>query len=102
LLLVLILLHLPGYASDEELNLEICNDSLYQVLKKKNINELEEREYKYYMQYDKDCNSMKALKYEKEKRASGQALKAVSSILGILLGVAGLVLFVVLIQNPPS
>lgn len=34
---------------------EICNDSLYLSLKKKNINQMSEREYNYFLQHEKLC-----------------------------------------------
>ena len=99
-LLIFFLFLLPGYSQDEEeANLDICNDSLYLELKKKDINELQEREYVYFMNYDKACNRMKEAKYKKDKDATGRALKAFSTILGIALSVASLILMIYLINE---
>ncbi len=102
-LLIIFLLGMPGYSQDEEeANLDICNDSLYLELKKKDINELQEREYVYYMNYDKSCNRMKEAKYKKDKQATNKALKAFSNILGIAVSIAALVFIIILINNQSS
>ncbi|MFC1586496.1 hypothetical protein ACFL5V_13190 [Fibrobacterota bacterium] len=89
-----------GFAGDDEtLSLEICNDSLYLHLKGKNINELQEREYEYFKQYDADCNRMKQLHFQKKEAATGKAIKAVSSILGIVATIVGIVFVIYLIKG---
>lgn len=44
-----------------------CTDSLFMVLKKKSLNEMNEREFNYFTQKDKECSTFLQLKQQEQK-----------------------------------
>lgn len=83
---------------DQKTQYNPCTDSLYLVLKKKNLDSLSKNEFSYFMQKDKDCKEFVQYKEEKTDRTNG---RQVATALGILGAVASLVALLVILNNKP-